>query len=1419
MEPGDELCPAAAHAAAAPADAADPAALDPQSRPVRAARRPRRCSGGPAAAALAPPLPVDSDAYALGWRESLRPRAVHQPQQRLVPTPSLRRAAQFALAPHAVTTVRIALMETVVTTTTTKITEFSPMFFDDPKPLANLSPMDYPLANTPTPPALKKFCFDLNGVPTRLTELDVHEDALSDKSRHQTHVTASAAHTIEREKPKPVTSPATTSRHLQHHSQVLSSMNMPPPASIVDRVQTASPHKSIRKARDIRSSAIAPNQLQLHIDEQLSPHPPQSPPQTAGEPVFTLVAPVIADPIPSIPLTPFPDPALNNNLVPPVILLPQPEHMQEDPSNLPPSPTMSPTQTPQPLHHFHPVPSRQALSPSSRRVLQKMHSTSLPTSPTASANQSSGRVQIPHPLTTLPTIIQTYTNLPSQLQTYMLLQMLRRTPSSTLQFVSSLLLPALKRDLLTHLPVELAYSVLARLDVRTLCRCMRVCRSWAGIFGEFGVSTKNSSTTIAGGEISGIPASEGFTSGGAGIAVWKRRLMDEGWWSESDVKGILEKWVLWRRRIAGNTSFIDAPGAIGRVTKRLSVSSLVDDQEDGKGKAKLWIHGRASGDSLDSAKTAVVGLGLDAQDKFEGFQRCGESSTEHIIRPFSEFTDDADDDDDSSSTVDFSEYFNVPHTPELVKKSAEWMQSLDEFSTGGLPEDSELSFPASVPFHRPVVAKPVTLSKVRTRLRSYIDGLSKSELSRLALRIPNLYKNIYRRHYILRKNWAKGLYKTIQFPGSRATALMLSHAYSLILTKLSDDQSIHIYDTSSGRLRRKLVGHDGGVWALQYWGTALVSGSTDRTVRVWDMDTGLCTHLFEGHTSTVRCLMIVPPTKIATYPFGTNGRSGGVGFEPAFEPSQPLIVTGSRDATLRVWRLPNPKSGSFHVPNGAAGCVQVHGGNNSYDSVDENPYFMHVLAGHTNSVRAMAGHGRVLVSGSYDCTVRVWDLIEGECVYTFRGHREKVYSVGYNHELGRAVSGSLDACVKVWCTTTGVQLHSLEGHTSLVGLLELSTEYLVSAAADQSLRIWSPQTGSCLAHLHGHPAAITCFHHDPRLNRIVSGSDGGVKLWELSSAARGGALLANGGGGPGFEMRQGPNGPEPVCGRFARDLVTDVAGVWRVRMDERRLVCAVSREGGGTWFLVLDFGETAEHGKVVDAPGDGGLAEEEDDEEDEDDIGDEDAFDEDIPAEGEVGILFGNPAANAAEDHMEIQAPSEGYVPPNVFNIPHGFFAAGSDGIPVTSSSNGDRVSGVALLRLRDFSGVDRGLGSFSDSGNSLFRNGAIVENSGLTAQPYLGNSSSSNTGRPVGSDMFAGAGQLGDPGEFMQSGSSGAAAEWDPTLTSMLENAAIAQTREPQQSNRLWHSLLDDGAAGGSSNNSSSSMSQEHHSHFGGSI
>ena len=374
-----------------------------------------------------------------------------------------------------------------------------------------------------------------------------------------------------------------------------------------------------------------------------------------------------------------------------------------------------------------------------------------------------------------------------------------------------------------------------------------------------------------------------------------------------------------------------------------------------------------------------------------------------------------------------------------------------------------------------------------------------------SLKNLHLFKSIYMRHHIIRRTWMQDEVtpRHIAFRAhQRHVVTCLQFDADKILTG-SDDSNINVYDTKTGALRAKLEGHEGGVWALQYEGNVLVSGSTDRTVRVWDIEKGKCTQVFQGHTSTVRCLQILMPTPV-------EGKS-----RDQMMPKQPLIITGSRDSNLRVWKLPKP---------GDAPLFQTG------PAPDENAdckYFVRTLAGHHHSVRAIAAYADTLVSGSYDCSVRVWKISTGETIHRLQGHTQKVYSVVLDNKRKRCISGSMDHSVKVWSLETGTVLFNLEGHSSLVGLLDLQQDRLVSAAADSTLRIWDPENGHCRSTLSAHTGAITCFQHDGQ--KVISGSDRTLKMWDVAT------------------------------GELVKDLLTDLSGVWQVKFNERRCVAAVQR--------------------------------------------------------------------------------------------------------------------------------------------------------------------------------------------------------------------------------------------------------------------
>lgn len=384
----------------------------------------------------------------------------------------------------------------------------------------------------------------------------------------------------------------------------------------------------------------------------------------------------------------------------------------------------------------------------------------------------------------------------------------------------------------------------------------------------------------------------------------------------------------------------------------------------------------------------------------------------------------------------------------------------------------------------------------------------------------NIYKAIYRRKYlIIHKNWMVPNYKpkplTIEGNGSDVVTCLQFDDEKIITG--SDDHTITVYDSQTGEKRTQLQGHEGGVWALQYVGNSLVSGSTDRTVRVWDIKRGRCTHCFAGHTSTVRCLEILMPVQIGVDPV-TN--------TPIMAPKFPVIITGSRDATLRVWKLPRELEYNESITDESAPPKNSDG------------YFLRALQGHASSVRALSGHGNTVVSGSYDTTVRVWNVETGECRWVLTGHAQRVYSAVLDYKRNRCISGSMDWFVKVWSLDNGSLLYTLEGHTSLVGLLDLNRTTLVSAAADSTLRVWDPDNGNFLHKLQGHQGAITCFQHDEY--KVVSGSERTLKLWNIRT------------------------------GELVQDLLDGLTRIWQVRFDQRRCVAAVQRNEK-TFIEVLNF--------------------------------------------------------------------------------------------------------------------------------------------------------------------------------------------------------------------------------------------------------
>ncbi len=283
---------------------------------------------------------------------------------------------------------------------------------------------------------------------------------------------------------------------------------------------------------------------------------------------------------------------------------------------------------------------------------------------------------------------------------------------------------------------------------------------------------------------------------------------------------------------------------------------------------------------------------------------------------------------------------------------------------------------------------------------------------------------------------------------------------------------------NSVQLFKTLKGHRYCVNTVAMKGDYIVSGSDDRTIKVWSLKNGNLLRTLKNDRYAVESVVIDgnyiisasygsitvwPLTKKAISPIKVLKDPRNRIYAVAARHNY-IVSGGYNDNALKIWLLPNSKP-------------------------------IKTLTGHQGRICSVALKKGYIVSGSRDNTIKIWSS-KGKLLRTLVGHKYNVNAVVIKDDY--IISGSADRTIKIWSLKTGTLLKTLKGHKEDVTSVAVEGDYIVSGSDDNTIKIWSFKTGELLK-------TIQASRYDNIYavaiegNYIVSGSgDHTVKIWKLN---------------------------------------------------------------------------------------------------------------------------------------------------------------------------------------------------------------------------------------------------------------------------------------------------------------------------------
>lgn len=286
----------------------------------------------------------------------------------------------------------------------------------------------------------------------------------------------------------------------------------------------------------------------------------------------------------------------------------------------------------------------------------------------------------------------------------------------------------------------------------------------------------------------------------------------------------------------------------------------------------------------------------------------------------------------------------------------------------------------------------------------------------------------------------------------RHTKIIRTVAWSpdgMLIASGSSDKTVHIWNATGGHTLQVYKLHNDGVndviWSLD--GKYVISASDDKTVHKWQATTGHNLLVYRGHADMVRCVTYLSNSE--------------------------LIVSGG--------------AGKVALVSGA-----VRG--------------QHILSynGHKSGINALtcSPNESYIASASDDGTIQIWDVTSGRTLFSYSGHTGVwvwIKAVAWSPDGSSIASGDINGNVHIWDAATGKRLVTCNGHTGRVYALSWSpdSKYIASGSGDNTMQIWDSSTGKSLFTYY-HSAPVNTVAWSPDGSRIATGCDDRIaRIWPV----------------------------------------------------------------------------------------------------------------------------------------------------------------------------------------------------------------------------------------------------------------------------------------------------------------------------------